>query len=128
MNDDEFAELFKKLSSGQSTGTSWQDVVAEFEALGKTLSEVLRRALQGSDTETGVWQLRKVVADVVGDLNRAVDGSPEATEAREQLVELRDSLSTAVERAGTELRPELLKLLRQANAELRKRSGLTDET
>jgi ElaB/YqjD/DUF883 family membrane-anchored ribosome-binding protein len=128
MNDDEFAELFKKLSSGQSTGTSWQDVVAEFEALGRTLSEVLRRAWEGTDSESAVGRLREVVADAVEDLNRAVDGSPEATQAREQLVELRDSLSGAVERAGSELRPELLKLLRQANAELRHRSGLTDQT
>lgn len=127
MHDDEYAELFKKLSSGNSTGTSWQDVVAEFEALGKTLSEVLRRAWQENDTDSALGRLREVVADSVNDLNHAVDGSPEATQAREQLVELRDSLSSAVERAGTELRPELLKLLRQANAELRRRSGLTDQ-
>lgn len=127
MNDDEFAELFKKLSSGQSTGTSWQDVVSEFEALGKTLSEVVQRAWQDTDSDSAVGRLREVVSDAVEDLNRAVDGSPEATQAREQLVELRSSLTTAAERAGTELRPELLKLLRQANAELRRRSGLTDQ-
>ena len=36
MNDDEFAELFKRLTSQPSGGTTWQDVGNEFGALGKT--------------------------------------------------------------------------------------------
>ena len=30
MDDDDFAELFKKLPSRASTSTSWQDLIAEF--------------------------------------------------------------------------------------------------
>jgi hypothetical protein len=126
MNDDDFAELFRKLPSGESTGTSWQDVAAELEALGKTVGEVLRRAWQGADTGTSLGRLSDVVAAAIDQLNRAVDGTPEAVEARDQLVELRENLRAAVERAGTELRPELLNMLRQANGELRRRSGLDD--
>jgi ElaB/YqjD/DUF883 family membrane-anchored ribosome-binding protein len=128
MNDDDFAELFKKLSSGDSTSTTWQDVVAELEALGRTVSEVLRRALDGTDSGMGTGRLRDVVAAAVDELNHAVDGTPEAAQAREQLMEIRDNLRAAVERATNDLRPELLRLLREANSELRRRSGLEDES
>jgi hypothetical protein len=124
VNDDDFAELFKQLSSGRSTEATWQDVAAEFEALGRTFSEVLRRVWQSADTTAGMGRLQDMVSDAIGDLNQAVEGSPEAAEAREQLVDLRDNLRSAVERATAELRPELLHLLRQANAELRRQAGL----
>jgi len=127
MNDDDFAELFKKLSSGKSTSATWQDVAAELEALGRTVSEVLRRAWNDADTGSGLGRLSEVVGTAVDELNRTVDGTPEAAQARDQLVELRDNLRSAVERASSELRPELLNMLRQANAELRKRSGLEDQ-
>ena len=84
MNDDDFAELFKKLSSGQSTGTSWQDVANELEALGRTVGEVLQRAWHGADTQSGISQLRDVVTSAVDDLNHTVDGTPEAAQARSE--------------------------------------------
>lgn len=124
MNDEDFAELFKKLTSGESTSATWQDIAAELEALGRTVSEVLRRAWTDADTGNGLARLSEVVSAAVDELNRAVDGTPEAAQARDQLVELRDNLRTAVDRASSELRPELLNMLRQANAELRRRSGL----
>jgi len=124
VNDEDFAELFKQLSSGRSTEATWQDVAAEFEALGKTFSEVLWRVWQSADTTAGMGRLQEMLSDAISDVNQAVDGSPEATEAREQLVDLRDNLRSAVERATAELRPELLHLLRQANAELRRQAGL----
>jgi len=124
VNDDDFAELFKQLSSGRPREATWQDVASEFEALGRTFSEVLRRAWHSADTATGVDRLQDMLAEAIGDLNQAVDGTPEAAEAREQLVELRDHLRTAVERATADLRPQLLQLLRGANAELRHQAGL----
>jgi hypothetical protein len=128
VQDDEYAELFKKLSSGQSTGGgSWQDVAAEFESLGKTFGEVLRRAWQSQDTNSGIGRVRDLLASAINDLNRAVDGTPEAVQARDQLVQLSDSIRTAADQASAELRPELLNMLRQANSELRRRSGLDDE-
>ena len=44
-------------------------------------------------------------------------------QAREQLSRVAESIRQATERASQELRPELIKLLRQANAELRRFTG-----
>ena len=124
MNDDDYAELFKRLASGESTSATWQDIAAELETLGKTVSEVLRRAFDGADAGMGMGGLRDAVTAAVDQLNQAVEGTPEAAQARDQLVEIRDNLRDAVERATNEIRPELLRLLREANSELRRRSGL----
>ena len=126
MDDDDFAELFKKLPSTSSTGTSWQDVAREFEALGKTLGDVLRGAVQGQDTDAGLGRLRDSLESMIRELNRAVDGTPEAQQARDQLVHLTESIRAAAERAGDELRPELVTLLRQGNAELRRLAHLDE--
>jgi hypothetical protein len=124
MNDEDFAELFKQLSSGKSTSGSWQDVRVEFESLGKTLGDVLRSAWQSQDTETSLGRLRDLLASATNEWNDAVEGTPEAQQARDQFERVTDSLSSAVERAGEQVRPELLRLLREANTELRRRSGL----
>jgi hypothetical protein len=124
VNDDDFAELFKKLSSGQSTSPSWQDVADELEALGRTFTEMVRRAWQSAESSSELGQLREMVALTIDELQHSIDDTPEAAQARAQLLEIRDALQSAASRAGTELRPELLNMLRQANAELRRRSGL----
>ncbi len=126
MDDDDFAELFKKLPNRPSTGTSWQDLAAEIEALGKTLGDVVREAWQRQDTEAGLGGLRDSLQSMVQELNRAVEGTPEAVAAREQLVRLTETIRTAAERATDDLRPELVSMLRQANAELRRRTHLDD--
>ena len=127
MNDDDFAELFKKLPSRGSSGSSWQDVADELAALGKTFAEVVRRVLQSAETDASLGQVREMMTGAIDELNRTVDGSPEAVQAREQLLQVRDTLREAIDRASSELRPELLAMLRQANAELRKLSGLDDQ-
>jgi hypothetical protein len=120
MDDDDFAELFKKLPSRPSSGTSWQDVGAELEALGKTLGDVLRGAWQRQDAEAGLGGLRDALDSMIQEVNRAVEGTPEAQDARAQLVQVTERIRAAAERASDELRPELLSMLRQANAELRR--------
>jgi hypothetical protein len=120
MDDDDFAELFKKLPSREPTGTSWQDVAAEFETLGKTLGDIVRDAWQRQDNEAPLGQLRDSLQSMAEELNHAVDGTPEARQARDQLALLTESIRVAAQRAGDELRPELLSVLRQANAELRR--------
>src|ERR1700737_551872 len=126
MNDDDFAELFKKLPNGSSTGTSWQDVGAEFEALGKTLGDVLRGAWQSQDNAPGLSGLRAALQSMIQDVNRTVDGTPEAQVARDRLAEMTEKIRAAAARAGDELRPELVNMLRQANAELRRLTRLDD--
>ena len=126
MDDDDFAELFKKLPRSSPSDTSWQDVGAEFEAIGKTLGDVLRGAWQRQDADAGLNRLRDSLQSMIEDMNRAVDGTPEAQEARDQFVHLTERMRAAAERAGDELRPELASLLRQANAELRRLTRLDD--
>jgi ElaB/YqjD/DUF883 family membrane-anchored ribosome-binding protein len=126
MDDDDFAELFKKLPSRSPSDTSWQDVGAEFEALGKTLGDVLRGAWQRQDADAGLNRLRDSLEAMIGDMNRAADGTPEAQEARDQFVHLTERIRAAAERAGDELRPELVSMLRQANAELRRLTRLDE--
>ena len=118
MNDDDFAELFKQLKSGQSTGATWQDVRNELESLGRTLGDAFRLA-------PTLKQLREMLEMATLDWNSAVDGTPEAQRAREQFMRVTESLNDAMERAGEQVRPELVRLLRDANAEIRRRSGLS---
>jgi hypothetical protein len=126
MNDDDFAELFKRLTSQPSGGTTWQDVGNEFGALGKTVGDVLRTAWQRQEDDASLVRLRESLQVMMADLSRAVEGTPEAQQARDQFVHLTESIRAAAERTSDELRPELLKMLRQANAELR-RLTLPDE-
>jgi hypothetical protein len=81
---------------------------------------------QGQDNDAGLDRLRDVLESMIGELNRSVDGTPEARQARDQLVQLTESLRAATARAGDELRPELVTMLRQANAELRRRTHLDE--
>lgn len=120
MDDDDFAELFKKLPGRASAGTSWQDVIVEIEALGRTLGDVVRSAWQRQEDEAGLGRLRESLGLLIQDMNRAIDGTPEAQRMRDQLVQMIDSIRAAAERASDEVRPELVSLLRQANAELRR--------
>jgi hypothetical protein len=127
MNDDDFAELFRQLSGGPSTTTSWRDVRAEIEALGTTLGQVFRAAWRSQDGDAALGRLRQVLSSVTEELNDTVEGTPEAHQARQRLVDLTESLRKAAEEAGDELRPELLRMLRQANTDLRRWSRLDDE-
>jgi hypothetical protein len=126
MDDEDFAELFKKRPRSSPTETSWQDVGAELEALGKTLGEALWGAWQRQDTDAGLNRLRDSLQSMIQDINRAVDGTPEAHEAREGLVEVTERIRAAAAQAGDELRPELVSMLRQANAELRRFTRLDE--
>ena len=126
MNDDDFAELFRKLPSGSSSGTSWQDVGAELGALGKTFGDVLRTAWQRSESDPLVRDMRESVEAAIGDLNNATSGNAETREAREQLARLVESIRGALSQAGDEMRPELVTLLRQANRELRRFTALDE--
>ena len=124
MNDDDFAELFKKLPERSSSGTSWQDVASEFGALGKTLGDMVRTALEGADTQGVLSQIRLAVQGAIDDLNHASNSTAETRLARDQLARLAESIRTAADRAGDDVRPELLTMLRRANAELRRASNL----
>jgi hypothetical protein len=124
VNDDEYAELFKKLPDRSSSGSSWQDVASEIGALGKTFGDMLRGALDNGDTQGVMGQLRDAVQGAIDDLNHAAGSTSETREARDQLTRLAESIREAAARTGDDLRPQLLELLRRANAELRRAADL----
>src|SRR5438105_3986539 len=126
MTDDDFAELFRKLPGKSPTGASWQDVAAEFAALGKTFGDVLRSAWEREGDDAGLAGLRDSLQSMLQEVNRTVDGTPEAQQARDQLAQLTDSIRAAAERANEKLPPELVSLLRQANTELRRVTRLDE--
>jgi uncharacterized phage infection (PIP) family protein YhgE len=111
MNDDDFAELFKKPEQ-RSAG------------LGENLGEVLRTAWQrNGESNEHMRELQDSLNSILSGVNSAIDGgvtTPEAQQAREQLTRVAETIRQAAERASQEMRPELLKMLRQANAELRR--------
>jgi len=124
MNDDDFAELFKPHKP--TAETTWEDVAQEFQLLGKTLGDAVRAAWQRQDGDERVRELQQSLQSIMDDVNRAVDqsvGTQEAQQARAQLTRLTESIRVAAERTSAEVRPELVALLRQANAELRRLTG-----
>jgi hypothetical protein len=123
INDDDFDELLRQLTGGQSTESTWQDVRVELEALARNLGDVLQMALRGQNGDTTLARLQEMFFSATQQLNDAVDGTPEAQQARDQMASLANSLNSAIERAGDQVRPELLRMLRQANAELRRRAN-----
>jgi len=123
INDDDFDELLRQLTGGQSTESTWQDVRVELETLARNLNDVLQMAWRGQNGDSTLARLQEMFFSATQQLNDAVDGTPEAQQARDQLSGLANSLNSAIERAGDQVRPELLKMLRQANAELRKRAN-----
>ncbi len=125
-DDDEYAELFKSPPSRPPSGTSWEDVAAELGALGGTLGDLLRTAWQRSDGDALVRGLRESLSSILDDANRAAEGSPETQRARDELTRLMESIRAAATQAGDDVRPELVTLLREANAQLR-RLGRNEE-
>jgi hypothetical protein len=124
MNDDEYAELFRPRKP--SSETSWEDVGREFQVFGKTLGDVVRGAWQRQEGGDRLKDLQDSLQTIVDEVNRTVDqsvGTPEAQQARAQLTRLAESIRVATERTSEELRPELLGLLRQVNAELKRFTG-----
>ena len=124
MNDDEYAELFKPRKS--TADASWEDVAREFQLLGKTLGDAVWAAWSRQESGERVRELQDSLQSIIDEVNHAVDqgiATPEAQQARAQLTRLTESIRVAAERTSEELRPELVALLRQANAELRRLTG-----
>ena len=124
MHDDEYAELFRPRKP--RADTTWEDIGREFVVMGHTLGDALRVAWQKHATDDQVRGMRDSLTSIADEVNRSVEQgfeTPEGQRAREQLEKLTESIRKALEQTGDELRPELLTLLRQANAELRRMTG-----
>jgi uncharacterized phage infection (PIP) family protein YhgE len=130
MNDDEYAELFKKPEQRSSGGATWADVANEFQTLGETLGDAVRAAWQRNESNQHVRELQDSLNSIMEGVAQAIDGgitTPEAKQARDQLAKVAESIRQATEQASKDLRPELISMLRQANAELRRFSDLDKE-
>ncbi|HEV7665064.1 MAG TPA: hypothetical protein VGQ62_16150 [Chloroflexota bacterium] len=128
MNDDDFAELFKTPYRPNRDAT-WDDVAREVQNLGKSVGDAFRAAWERQPNYDRVQQLEASLQGLMADVTHAIElgiATPEAEQAREQVTRLTETIRVAAERSTSELRPELLRLLREANAELRRLSG-TDE-
>jgi hypothetical protein len=128
MDDDDFAELFRTPYRPKSDA-SWDDVGREFQNLGKTLGSAFRAAWERQPNHERVRELQDSLQAVMDEVTHALDqgiGTPEAEQARDQVARLAETIRGAAERSTQEFRPELLRLLREANAELRRLTG-TDE-
>ncbi len=116
--DEEFARLFQKPQESRR-GATWEDVAHELEALGKSLEAAVQAVWQRRENR----ELRDSLESMAQEVNRAIEESvatPEAQQAREQLSRVSESVRVAVERSTQELRPEVLSVLRQINADLRR--------
>jgi hypothetical protein len=124
MHDDEYADLFKPRKP--RADTTWEDVGREFVMMGHTLGDALRAAWDNHAADDQVRGMRESLNSLADEVNRTVAQgfeTPEGARARAQLEQLTESIRSALEQTGDELRPELLTLLRQANAELRRLTG-----
>jgi hypothetical protein len=126
-DDDEYAELFKPRKP--SSGASWDDVAREFRIMGSTLGDAMRSVWQRQDGGERLRELQDSLAAMLDQVNRTTEdhvGADELNVARAQLTRLVESIRTALDQTSEELRPELLALLRQANAELRRLTRQND--
>ncbi len=120
--DEEFARLFQKPQELRP-GTTWEDVAHEFEALGKSLEAAVQAVWQRRENRERARELRDSLQSMAQEVNCAIEESvatPEAQQAREQLSRVSESVRVAVERSTQELGPEVLSVLRQINADLRR--------
>ncbi len=120
--DEEFARLFQKPQESRR-GATWADVAHELEALGKSLEAAVQAVWQRRENRERARELRDSLESMAQEVNRAIEESvatPEAQQAREQLSRVSESVRVAVERSTQELGPEVLSVLRQINADLRR--------
>lgn len=101
----------------------WREVGVQFHMLGKSLAGAIRTAWDDENNQRRVEQLRGGLESMVAELNGAIKDTADSpkvqnfrTEAKESFRNLRDT----GEKAAVEVRPHLVKVLRQINTELDK--------
>jgi ElaB/YqjD/DUF883 family membrane-anchored ribosome-binding protein len=127
VNDDDYARLFRDPDRPSS---AWEDVLREFSALGDNLALAVRAAWERRENRARVREVQDSLQSMIDGVNHAIGDStntPEAQQAREQLARVTESVREAAERTADEVRPQLLNVLRQANAELRRLARNDDQ-
>ena len=109
----------------------WREVGEQFHLLGKSLAGAIRTAWDDENNQRRVEHIRGGLESMVAELNGAIKDTSESpqvqnfkTEAKESFRNLRDT----GEQAAGEVRPHLVKILRQVNQELDKALNRMDQT
>jgi hypothetical protein len=99
----------------------WREVGEQFHSLGKSLAGAIRTAWDDENNQRRVEQLRGGLESMVTELNGAIKDTADSpkvqnfrTEAKESFRNMRDT----GEQAAVEVRPHLVKVLRQINTEI----------
>lgn len=104
------------------------EVTQEFRRLGDNLKEILRAAWESAERRKLQTEIQAGLVELEASLNKTAQEIRESRAAQRFETELKDFSSRV--RAGeveTELRENLLSLLREVNSKLEKSSGPTSE-
>ena len=110
----------------QASGEAWQEVGKQFQALGESLAAAFRTAWNDEQNRKRVQEMQQGVEAMVNEVGQAIREtakSPQAQQARSEVLKAAESVRVAGEQTVQEVRPHLLTALRQLNDELQKLIG-----
>ena len=102
---------------------SWQEVGQQFQALGQSIAEALRTALDNEETQRQLHEMRTGLKSMVKEVGDAIDQSaqsPQGQKIRQNANKAAETLRTAGEQTVQEVRPKLIEALQQLNRELQR--------
>ncbi len=110
--------------SAQAAGDNgWQEVGQQFQALGQSIAEALRTALDNEETQRQLHEMRTGLESMVKEVGDAIDQSaqsPQGQKIRQNANKAAETLRTAGEQTVQEVRPKLIEALQQLNRELQR--------
>lgn len=114
---------------GTETGeTSKSDIAAEFSALGKNLKEVFQTAWESEERKKIQREIETALSEVINSLNQTATEfkeSPAGQRLKTDVDDLRSRVQTG--EVGSQIRAELLAVLRKVNSDLEKAASPKDE-
>ena len=114
----------------KTPGQSWQEVGAEFQALGESLAAAFRATWESEETRQHVHEMQTGLETMVNEIGQAiqeVSTSPEAHQVRDEVKKAAESARAAGEQAWKDAQPHLLSALRQLNTEVDKLVGRMEQ-
>jgi hypothetical protein len=115
----------------QTSGEAWQEVGKQFQALGESLATAFRTAWHDEQNRKRVQEMQQGVEAMVNEVGQAIREtakSPQAQQAKEEVLKAAESVRVAGEQTMQEVRPHLVEALRQLNDELQKFIGRMEQS
>ncbi|HVN52981.1 MAG TPA: hypothetical protein VMT46_01530 [Anaerolineaceae bacterium] len=106
-----------------SSGDAWEDVGKQFETLGESLAKAFRAAWNSEENQQRLQEMRSGLESIARNVDQAMQdtaASPEGQKIKTEANRAAESLRVATEQTAEEIRPRLVKALRQVNDELQK--------